>query len=97
MGLFSFLRGRTAAGAGSADSGAEPLDYNGFRIRPAPRREGSSWLVAGVISKAYPDGVKEHAFVRADTFTSLEDARALSLEKGKRIVDERGERLFDRG
>lgn len=96
MGIFSklFGSGSTAdAAAGSGDEGA--VEYNGYSIRPAPRRQGSAWLLAGVIAKEFPDGVKEHAYVRADTFAGRDEAVAFAITKGKQIIDERGDRLFE--
>jgi hypothetical protein len=88
----------TSAGAGSG-GGAEPprldtVDYNGFRIRPAPYKVEAGWQTAGVIEKDFPDGPKEHSFVRAETHPSFEAAAEFSLAKGKQIVDQSGERIF---
>jgi len=94
MGLFDFLR---RAGSPKDQPSAAPVEYKGYRIRSEPRRQGSQWLVAGVISKEFPDGVKEHQFVRADTFASRDDAQTLAIDKAKRIVDETGDRMFERG
>ncbi len=38
--------------------------------------------------------VKEQRFIRADRFTSLEDAANHAIIKGKQVIDEQGERLF---
>ena len=82
-------------------SGGEPgapaaaaVEYQGFAIRPDPKREGSQWRMGGVISKEFEGVVKEHAFVRADTFGAKEDADSFSIVKAKQIIDERGDNLF---
>ena len=38
--------------------------------------------------------MKEHRFIRADRFASLDDAVSVALSKGRQLVDEQGERLF---
>ena len=71
--------------------------YEGYTIHPTPRREGSQWLTAGVITKAFADGIKEHHFVRADTHVTKDGADAFSIAKAKQIIDEQGDRLFPDG
>lgn len=93
MGLFDRLFGR--GGGQAVEEAAGPTaEHKGYTIHPAPRRQGGGWLVAGSISKAFPDGVKEHAFVRADTFAGRDEAVAFSVTKAKQIIDERGDRMF---
>jgi hypothetical protein len=93
MGIFGKLFGGrdTAAVAEASDAATE---YKGFSIRPAPQKQGSGWLLAGVISKPSADGLKEHRFVRADTFAGRDEAAAFAITKGKQIIDEQGDRLF---
>jgi hypothetical protein len=95
MGIVKTLRrvfgGRGAAGLAAA---GEPVEYRGFQITPAPQRQGSGWNTAGVISKTFDDGIKEHRFVRVDTHTSKDDAIAFSITKAQQIIDEQGDRLF---
>jgi hypothetical protein len=98
MGFFSKLFGRSGAADAKPDAAesAAATEYKGFSIRPAPRRQGSGWLLAGVIAKEFPDGVKEHAFVRADTFAARDEAVAFAVTKARQIIDERGDRVFDK-
>ena len=70
MGLMDALRNLFAAGKEPAGKAAQPVDYNGYQITPAPERQASGWNTAGVISKTFPDGVKEHRFIRVDTHMS---------------------------
>jgi len=37
---------------------------------------------------------RQHSFVRADRLGSVDDATEVSLQKGRQIVDEQGERMF---
>jgi hypothetical protein len=88
-----FLRGMF--GGGDAPAAEVPAsEYNGFTIRPAPKKQGAVWLVAGTIAKEFPDGVREHHFIRADTFPGRDEAVAFSLRKAHQIIDERGDKLF---
>jgi hypothetical protein len=89
---FSNLFGRLGGGE-SAEAGP-PVEYKGFTIRPAPQRQGSAWLTAGVIAKPFGEQVKEHRFIRADTHTSREAADSFAVMKGKQIIDELGDRVF---
>jgi len=94
MGLMDALRGLFGSGGESGGKAAEPVDYNGYRITPAPQRQASGWNTAGVITKSFPDGVKEHKFIRVDTHTSKDDAVAFSITKAQQIIDEQGDRIF---
>jgi hypothetical protein len=64
---------------------------------PKPIRQGGQFLTAGTITKAFPEGRKEHRFVRADTHASEEDARRFMVQKAQRLIDEVGDRLFTGG
>ncbi len=95
--LSSLLRRLTGGGdsAESAPGARGPVvEYQGYAIHPAPRRQGSQWLTAGLITKEFPDGVKEHHFIRAETHASQDDAKAFAVVKAKQIIDERGDKLF---
>lgn len=96
--LGGFLRRLIGGGDGGAEgagAAAGPaVEYNGYTIQPAPRREHGQWLTAGVISKDLPDGAKSQHFVRAETHASPEQAREFAVIKAKQIIDERGDQLF---
>jgi hypothetical protein len=94
MGLMDALRGLFGSGGEAGSKGGEPVDYNGYQITPAPQRQASGWNTAGVITKSFPDGVKEHKFIRVDTHTSKDDAVAFSITKAQQIIDEQGDRIF---
>lgn len=96
MGIFSklFGRGEKAPSAAPEDNATE---YKGFSIRPTPEKQGSGWLLVGVISKAFPDGPREHRFVRADTFAARDEAAAFAVTKAKQLIDEQGDRIFGPG
>ncbi|MGE0120208.1 MAG: HlyU family transcriptional regulator [Dongiaceae bacterium] len=93
MGLVRGLFGSKESGTESAPA-AEAIEHEGYLIRPAPRRQGSSWLTAGSIAKQFPDGLKEHQFVRADTFADRETAATFAVSKARQIIAEQGDRMF---
>ncbi len=74
----------------------ETVEYQGYSITPTPMAQGGQYLTAGIISKETPEGRKEHRFIRADTHASAEAAASFAVRKGQQIIDELGERIFDR-
>ena len=96
-GFFRSLMGSDGGDSGDGDAPAtsETVDYKGYGIAPACRKQGSQWLTAGVITKPFGDDVKEHHFIRADLHANKQDADACAVMKGKRIVDEQGDAMFE--
>ena len=96
MGLMDALRNLFGRGgeASEAAPAANAVEYHGYRITPAPQRQPSGWNTAGVISKEFPDGVKEHRFIRVDTHANKDDAVSFSITKAQQIIDEQGDRIF---
>ena len=39
--------------------------------------------------------MKTHRFIRAETHASKDDAAAFAISKGKQIIDERGDKIFE--
>ena len=92
----SFFKKLFGGGSSGPELGkaAKSLEYKGFMIEAKPYKEGAQFQLAGLISKEI-DGVrKEHRFVRADRFTSIDEAADIAISKGRQIIDEQGERLF---
>ena len=86
-------------GGGGESAKAEPAvaaeaEHKGFTIRATPFNEGGQFQTCGVVAKEIDGTVKEHKFIRADRFATLEDAVNVSLTKGRQLIDEQGERLF---
>ena len=93
--LSKFLSGLVGPASGEAAERSGPaVEYQGFAIRPDSQREGSQWRMGGVIAKRFDDEVKEHRFVRADTFGARDDADSFAIVKAKQIIDEQGDNLF---
>jgi hypothetical protein len=97
--ILKTLWSRFAGGEGrAADEPVEDaVEYEGYRIRPAPYEANGGYQTAGIIEKDFPDGVKTHRFVRAETHPSRDAAISFSTAKGKQIVDQQGDRVFGAG
>ena len=81
-------------GDGTTEVAAEPVDYNGYRIRPTPYAMKGQFQTCGLIEKEIDGELKQHRFVRAETHPSREGAIAFSIDKAKQMIDEQGEWLF---
>ncbi len=93
--LKAVLTRLATGGAGASDGPAiAAVEYKGYRIRPAPYRSKDQYQTAGIIEKDTPEGVKEHRFVRADTYHGRDDAIAFTISKAKQIIDQQGDRMF---
>ena len=69
--------------------------YNGLSIYAVPIKEKRHWRMAGVIVKETENGDLERSFTRADTFASVDEAKAFAIRKGKQIIDEKTSKLFE--
>jgi hypothetical protein len=83
--------GGEAAGAASGPT----VEHQGFTIRASPYQEGGQFQTAGVIEKEIAGVKREHKFIRAERHNTHQEAVEFSFAKGRQIVDERGEKLFD--
>jgi hypothetical protein len=96
----SFLKslfggGKSDGATASSAAAVKTAEHKGFTIEARPFKEGGQFQLCGVIAKTI-DGVrKEHRFVRADRFSDLDEAADITLNKGRQIIDERGDRVFD--
>ena len=92
----SFFKKLFGGGSSATDSAkpAKTLEYKGFMIEARPYKEGGQFQLAGVISKEVDGSVKEHKYIRADRFTSKDEAAEIAIAKGRQIIDEQGEQIF---
>ncbi len=83
-------------GGGSAQTAAplKSLEYKGYLIEATPFPDGGQFQLAGSISKEVDGTRKEHKFIRADKFQSMDDAADIAISKGQLIVDQSGDRMF---
>ncbi len=90
-GFFSKLFG----GSGEKSAPAfETETYKGFVIEPRPKGASGSYNIAGSIRKEGEADGPSHNFIRADTFTSPEEAVRFTIIKAKQIIDQQGDRLL---
>lgn len=82
-------------GSGEPQAGGASEEYKGFKITPLSMRTGAEYQLAGRIEKEIGGEVKRHDFVRADRFSSADDAAGMAISKGRQIIDEQGERIFN--
>jgi hypothetical protein len=86
-------------GGGSGASEAEPSadaqeEFEGFLIKATLMKAGGEFQIAGTIEKEIDGEVKSYSFIRADKFSSKDDAAAATLGKGRQIIMEQGRTLF---
>jgi hypothetical protein len=81
-------------GGVAVDPEEDPVEYEGYRIRPTPFPHRGAYQTAGTIEKEVGGEIKEHRFIRAETHSSREEAIAFSIAKAKQIIDEQGKRIF---
>ena len=85
-------------GDGGSDAPAKQVstaEHKGFTIEARPYRESGQSQVAGLIAKGEGEARREHKFIRADRFPTIEEAADFALMKGRQIVDQQGDRIFD--
>jgi hypothetical protein len=92
MSFLKALFGRRSEAASPAVS--KEIEHNGFLIRATPFKEGGQFQTCGIVSKTVAGELREHRFIRADRFSTLEEAADFSLAKGRQLVDEQGERVL---
>lgn len=94
--IFSIFSGGGKSAEPSSNA-PEPVEHGGCRIYAVPIREGSQFRLAGRIEKDVNGEVLERTFVRADVFTSMDDAVEYTIKKAQQIIDQNGASLFADG
>lgn len=95
-GILSIFSGGSRAEAPAAAE-AEPQTHGGFVIHATPIREGNQFRLAGRIEKDDGGEVLVRHFIRADVFTSMDDALECTFRKARQIIDQNGAALFADG
>jgi len=88
-----FGGGGDDSGAGSG-AGAPEEQYKAYTIRATLLPAGSEYQLAGTIEKVGDGETKRYQFIRADKFSSKDDAVAATFGKGRQLIDEQGDHLF---
>ncbi|MEP2944503.1 MAG: HlyU family transcriptional regulator [Hyphomicrobiales bacterium] len=81
-------------GEGFGKNSSPSVSYKGYEIVAKPKAEGGQFRLAGKITKEIDGTLKEHFLVRADVFSSLEEAVRATESKAKYLIDEQGEYIF---
>jgi hypothetical protein len=92
----SFLKKLFGGGAETvaASISGKETEHNGYLIRAAPFQAEGQYQCCGIVSREIDGTLKEHKFIRADRFASVDDAAECALRKGRQLVDEQGDRIF---
>ncbi len=76
---------------------AVPQAHGECMIHATPIREGNQFRLAGRIEKDVEGETLVRNFIRADVFTSLDDALDCTYRKARQIIDQNGPSLFADG
>ena len=82
-------------GGDAAEKPGAAREHKGFAILATPMSEGGQWRLAGTISKEVGDVMKEHKFIRADLFSSKDEAIQYTFAKAELIIDQSGDSIFN--
>ena len=94
--LFGFGGGDSPSSGGA--SGKERMERIGeYAVYAAPMKEGAQWRLAGRIENDGPEGLMVRRFIRADLFSSQDDAVETTFRKAKQIIEQHGVGLFGDG
>ena len=94
MSFWKRLFGLGGSGGASGSFANETREYDGHVIHAEPVKDNGQWRLAGVITKEIGGVSKEHRFVRADLFSSKEEAEQFAFVKAQLIIDQSGEGIF---
>ncbi|OWK23953.1 hypothetical protein AJ87_26515 [Rhizobium yanglingense] len=95
--IFSMFSGGGKSAEASAGPKGEPQLYADCAIYAEPRKEGVQFRLAGRIEKTVGGEVLVRNFIRADMFSSSDDAIECTVRKAHQIIDQHGPSLFGDG
>jgi hypothetical protein len=95
--LSVFSGGTKQPAAASAGVSSDPQPYADCTIYAAPQKEGGQYRLAGRIEKTVGEDVLVRNFIRADMFSSTDDAIECTVRKAQQIIDQNGSSLFSDG
>jgi hypothetical protein len=94
--LFGF--GSGGESSGSAGGSKDRMERIGdYAVYATPVKEGGQWRLSGRIENDAPEGLMVRRFIRADLFSSQDDAIETTFRKAKQIIDQHGVGLFGDG
>ncbi|TFF20405.1 hypothetical protein E3C22_15925 [Jiella endophytica] len=95
----SFLKKLFGGSGGQPSAAGEPSvadsrDYAGFTIKATPMPEGAQFRLAALIEKEIGGETRSHRMIRADLFSSKDEAAQFAFRKAEQMIDEQGEAIF---
>jgi hypothetical protein len=90
----SWLKKIFGGGDAVASSSGAAQEYKGFSITATPIKDGGQWRLSGTITKEIGGVMKEHKFIRADLFSSKDEAEQFAVSKAQLIIDQSGDAIF---
>lgn len=86
----------TAGGNGAATPAKVVAErvIDGVKVEAMPIAEGGQFRLCALLSKEIDGEVKTHRLIRADTFSSQDDAVEAGFRKAERVLAEQGDALF---
>lgn len=98
LSIFTGGASATSAEKPSASTvSAEPQTHGDCTIHATPQREGNQFRLMGRIEKEMNGETLVRNFIRADVFTSSDDAIESTFRKARQIIDQNGPSLFGDG
>lgn len=95
--LFSMFSGGSKSDHAPSGPSAASKPYGDCVIHPEPMKEGSQYRLAGRITKTVGEQVFVRSFIRADLFTTSDEAIEFTIRKAEQIIDQNGPSLFGDG
>lgn len=92
--LRHFFGGASSSKNMKEDGFTVPVTHDGYTIHPESFQENGQWITSARITRQFPDGMRDHQFVRADLFPSQGSANECAIRKASTLIDEMGENLF---
>lgn len=92
--MVGFLKRIFGVGIGGASAPVATEEYEGFIISAEPISESGQFRLAGSVTKEVNGEMQEHKFIRADVFTSKDQADEFAMLKGRQMIDQLGDRIF---
>ena len=92
--MAGFLSRLFGGSAPPAPEPAQPVEYDGFRIFPAPVNDGGKWRIGARIERDIDGETMVHHLIRADILNAREEANDASVAKAKVMIDQQGDGIF---
>ena len=94
--LFGLGGGKSGGGSPASAKTFKSAEHKGFQIDAQPyAADGGQFQVAGVISREIDGARRQVRFVRADRFSTIEDAADIALAKARLMIDQQGDQVFE--